>query len=161
MDVTVDSLMLEPGITVDVHRTAAAAHRLLHGQATEADFHRAGLTGALLPDWYDEWVLLEREQLQQLCLHALETMAEQLSGRGHHGEAVAAALAAVAGEPLRESAHRTLAAAYLAEGNVAAAARQFQRYERLADRELGVAPSPLFRRLFAALPLNLDAGPLT
>jgi DNA-binding SARP family transcriptional activator len=59
-------------------------------------------------------------------------------------EAILAGLAAVEGEPLRESAHRTLINAYLAEGNCAEAVRQFRSYQRLIHEELALAPSSEF-----------------
>lgn len=149
----VGTIGLAAGVGVDVHRVVATAHQLLTGQAPlEANLRFTRLTGALLPDWYEEWVLLEREQLHQLSLHALEALASRLSALGRHGQAVEAALAAVAGEPLRESAHRALTAAHLAEGNVSEALRQYERYRRLLETELGVKPSPLFHQLLASIP---------
>src|SRR3712207_7767400 len=61
----------------------------------------------ILPDWYDDWLLMEREVHRQLRLHALESLAARLAQDARYGEAVDAALSAIAGEPLRESAHRT------------------------------------------------------
>ncbi len=50
-------------------------------------------------------MLLERERLRQLRLHALERAAEELSRRGEHGQALDAALSCVRLEPLRETGH--------------------------------------------------------
>jgi hypothetical protein len=60
-----------------------------------------GLRGDLLPGWYDDCVLLERERVRQLHMHALEALAEKLAAAGRYGEAVPAAYAAVVAEPLR------------------------------------------------------------
>jgi DNA-binding SARP family transcriptional activator len=60
---------------------------------------------------------------------------------------VLAGLAAVGREPLRESAHRALIQAHLAEGNAGEAVRRYRRYAEIADRELGVEPSPMMRAL--------------
>jgi DNA-binding SARP family transcriptional activator len=65
----------------------------------------AALARDLLPDWYEDWVL-ERERFRQLRLHALEALCARLTEAGRFGAAVQAGLAAVSGEPLRESAHR-------------------------------------------------------
>jgi DNA-binding SARP family transcriptional activator len=56
-------------------------------------------------------------------------------------------LAAVAAEPLRESAHRLLIQGHLAEGNLAEAVRQYDFYRTLLSRELGIEPSPTIKRL--------------
>ena len=77
----------------------------------EADLGGAAITalsGELLPDWYDDWVLLEAENWRQLRLHALEVLAGLLTAAGRYGDAAAAALAAVRADPLRESAHAAL-----------------------------------------------------
>ena len=68
----------------------------------------------------------------------LEALSQGLADAGRFAQAVDAAYAAIAAEPLRESAHAALISAYLAEGNRAEAARQFVAYERLIDEELGL-----------------------
>jgi DNA-binding SARP family transcriptional activator len=67
---------------------------------------------------------------------------ERLTAVGSYARAVEAGLAAVAAEPLRESAHRALVKVHLAEGNLAEAVRQFQFYRRILQEELGLSPSP-------------------
>ena len=52
-----------------------------------------------------------------------------------------AAIAAIAAEPLRESAQRALIEAHLGEGNWVEAHRGFVTYRDLLRRELGVSPS--------------------
>ncbi|HSL67563.1 MAG TPA: bacterial transcriptional activator domain-containing protein, partial [Actinomycetota bacterium] len=89
---------------------------------------------------------------RQLRLHALERLCEQLAAAGRFGVAVEAGLQAIAGDPLRESAHRALIKAHLAEGNVADATRQFRIYRRLARDELGVEPSSQAKDLVRGLP---------
>jgi DNA-binding SARP family transcriptional activator len=110
------------------------------------------LTSELLPDWYEEWVQDEREGLRQTRLHGLEALAAALSQAGRHADAIQAALAAVRVEPLRETAHRTLIRAHLAEGNRCEARRQFQECQRLLREELGVEPSESTRRLAGGEP---------
>ena len=50
-------------------------------------------------------------------------------------------------EPLRESAHRAVIRAHLAEGNRAAALRQYAQLRRLLHAELGAEPSPMVTNL--------------
>jgi DNA-binding SARP family transcriptional activator len=56
-------------------------------------------------------------------------------------QAIEAGLAAVAGEPLRESAHRALIRVHLQEGNRVEAIRQFTACKNILRDELGVEPS--------------------
>jgi DNA-binding SARP family transcriptional activator len=94
-------------------------------------------------------VLLERERFHQLRLHALEALCDRLTTAGRYGEAIDAGLAAVTAEPLRESAHRVLIKAHLAEGNQGEADRQYQLCRRLLRDELGVDPSNALRALLS------------
>ena len=74
---------------------------------------------------------------------------ERLTGAGRLKEALDVGLAAVAGEPLRESAQRALVRVHLAEGNVGEAIRQYRLYRRLLSEQLGIEPSRLMEDLVA------------
>ena len=153
IDLSAQHLQLAPSVTVDFRAAAARAQRLLdHAEGcTERDLGSAArldLSNDLLPTWYDDdWVLVERERFHQLRLHALEALCERLAAAGRYGEAVDAGLAAVAAEPLRESAHRALIKAHLAEGNQGEAGRQYNLCRHLLREELGVEPSAKLRDL--------------
>ena len=94
--------------------------------------------GQLLPDWYEDWVEIERERLCELRAHALEALCHRLTTAGRFGEATEAGLAAVRDEPLRESAHRVLIGVHLAEGNRAAALHQYRAFALLLHEEVGM-----------------------
>jgi DNA-binding SARP family transcriptional activator len=134
---------LNEAIIVDITETELLARAILAQPARceQIETLESVLHGDFLPGWDDDWVLTERERFRQLRLHALEALCEQLTAAGRYGQAVQAGLAAVAGEPLRESAHRAVIKAYLAEGNRSEALRQYAVYRRLAHDELGVEPS--------------------
>jgi DNA-binding SARP family transcriptional activator len=74
---------------------------------------------------YATWLTLERERQRQICLHALE--------------------------PLRESAHRALIKAFLAEGNPGEAIRQYNLFRDILRRELQLDPSPHVTELVVGL----------
>lgn len=133
---------LEIGVETEVDvRTARrlAQHLAAHEASPGPD--ATPLLRDLLPDWDDEWVVLERERFRQVRLHALEALCRELTGLRDFAAAVEAGVAAVDGEPLRESAHRVLIEAHLAEHNAGEAVRQYVRYRDLLEAELGVAPS--------------------
>jgi DNA-binding SARP family transcriptional activator len=138
---------LVPGLSVDLHDCSSRARGLLRRETSPGARDRAmpqdavKFTGDLLPDWYDDWVLLERERFRQLRLHALESLCESLAGAGEYGAAVDAGMACIAAEPLRESAHRTLIGVHLAAGNRNEALREYRLYCTLMRNELGLGPS--------------------
>jgi DNA-binding SARP family transcriptional activator len=139
-----DHLQLHPDMAVDLHEMTDEVRRVRDDCQMEwatVDVDLTLLCGNLLPGWYDEWVVVERERLRQIRLHALEVICAQLTAAGRFGQAVEAGLAAVAGEPLRESAHYVLIKAHLAQGNRAEAIRQFRSHRDLLYAELGVTPS--------------------
>lgn len=149
VDVSGGALGLARGVRVDVREFRDWAQRALDPDAVldGAMAPESALGGELLPGWYDDWVLLERERLRQLRLHALEMLADKLASVGRYGEAVQAACAAVRAEPLRESAHRALVRVHLAEGNIAEAARAYGAFRDLLADELGVAPTTQMEKL--------------
>ena len=145
-------LGLAEGVTVDIRRAKALARRLLDPAARPApgDLGTSAvvaLSADLLPDWYDDWVLVEAEDWRQLRLHALEALAGHLVAAGRWGEAAGAARAAVRGEPLRETSHAALIRVFLAEGNVSEAVREFASYRTLLHNELGLEPTARLCRL--------------
>src|SRR3954447_342587 len=105
----------------------------------------------LLPDWPEDWLVIERESFRQTRLHALEQTSEQLCRNGSFAAALQAALSAVACEPLRETAHRRVIEVHLAEGNHGEALRQYQSYRRLLATQLGLPPTPAIRALVGPL----------
>lgn len=149
------ALSLAREVRVDVHELTAWARRALDPSCSATDGIAAGdlgLPGELLPGWYDDWVLPERERLRQLRMHALEALAEKYAAAGRYGDALQAAYAAVRAEPLRESAHRTVVRVHLAEGNVAEAVRVYESFQALLADELGATPTQQMCRLVASLP---------
>jgi DNA-binding SARP family transcriptional activator len=149
----VERSLLVPGeVAVDLRSKANAAERLIEQRAPEpGDLEvLVSRSGELLPCWYDDWVLVERERFRQLRLRALSALAEVECDAGRYPIAVDAALAAVGLEPLCESAHHTLIRAFLGEHNLAEAARHYRTVKALLDSELGIAPAPELTALLAA-----------
>jgi DNA-binding SARP family transcriptional activator len=150
---TSGQLAIGPTVAIDVREHRAAADRLLARDTIPdaQDVNRLATAGELLPDWYEDWVLLERERLRQLRLHALEGACQRLTASGRFAAAARAGAAAIASEPLRESGHRALIELFLAEGNVIEAIRQYRLYTRLLRSKLDLAPSPRLQQLMAPL----------
>jgi DNA-binding SARP family transcriptional activator len=157
MDVDKCSLRLREDVTVDVELVGDWAARVISGRLRPDELSMMpSLMEALelLPGWYDDWVLLERERIRQRMLHGLEALSHQLVAVGRFAEAVEAAMVAVAVEPLRESAQRTLVAAHLAEGNQVEGRRCFDAYRAILRRDLGAEPAPELTALVHPRPVT-------
>lgn len=149
-----ESIRLSPTVAVDLREGEAIARTVLDPSSNlddDTDAQEEVLSLDLLPDWTEDWILMERERWRQLRLRALEALSRRLTSEGRFGQAVQAGLAAVAGEPLRESARRALIAAHLAEKNVAAALREYNSFRQLLADELGIEPSATLRSLLEGL----------
>jgi DNA-binding SARP family transcriptional activator len=145
-------LVLGDEVDIDFWRTARRARDVIAGRGADADAADVALirdAGDLLPDWYEDWVIIERERFRELRVEALERLCHQLSAQGQYGDAVQAGLAAVAAEPLRESAHQALITAHLEEGNRADAVRQYELLRELLRRDLKLEPSSALRAQLA------------
>jgi DNA-binding SARP family transcriptional activator len=148
LDCKDDVLMLGRAVAVDVHELRRCCEAILGGRADdEARPILLRHNQELLPGWYDDWVVLERERLRQLRLQALEVLGERLLAENRLPEAAQAGLEAVAIEPLLESAQRLLVRIHLAADNPVEAIRQYDLYRQLLNRELGIEPSPAMRSL--------------
>ena len=150
VETTSTTINISPNIVIDIRTIVDWSDRIIHGDPATADLavpESAPHVVELLPGWYDDWVLIERERLRQKLLHALETLCGRLLALGKFAEAIDAAMGAIAIEPLRESSQRALVEAHLAEGNLNEARRAFDNYVRLAFDELGVLPSTPYMQL--------------
>jgi DNA-binding SARP family transcriptional activator len=142
------TVRLHPMVDVDVDVLVRAATGVSQGDDPRSV--RPVLAAAqhdLLPGWYDDWVLLERERLRQLRLHLLDEAARVHLRAGEHSAALQAALEAIAAEPLRETPHRLVVETHLAEGNAYEALHAFYVYRDLILRELQLEPSTTMRAL--------------
>ncbi|GGX37178.1 AfsR/SARP family transcriptional regulator [Streptomyces lomondensis] len=112
---------------------------------------RAGLIAALrcelLPDWSEDWLVLERENWDQLRLHVLELLARRLQEEQCYVPALQTAQSAAAIDPVRETAHRIVMEVHIAEGNAASALKRYQAYKEFLLRELNISPSQQMAQL--------------
>ncbi|QUQ63869.1 AfsR/SARP family transcriptional regulator [Kutzneria sp. CA-103260] len=96
----------------------------------------------LLPGWYEDWVLPQRDRIRQLLLEQLEQLAEDRLRDKRYGEALEFALAAMRAAPLRETPHLLLVRVHMEEGNHCEALAAYLAYRSL----LGAEPSPRMRQ---------------
>jgi DNA-binding SARP family transcriptional activator len=140
-------------------------------QADQAEHHsdptalRKALTeavdcyhGDLLPGWYDDWVLLERERLRQLFLTALERLILVLEREHDYPAAIGCAQRLLRHDPLHEVTYQHLMRLHALSGDRASALRVYHTCTTVLERELGVEPSPTTRDVYERL-LHMEAPP--
>ncbi|HEV2865884.1 MAG TPA: BTAD domain-containing putative transcriptional regulator [Allosphingosinicella sp.] len=132
-----DDLLLDA--ETDLARAEQAAGRALAGEPLSFE-EISLLSQDLLPGWHEEWALAAHERFRLLRVQALEAACRSMAAFGRHALATQAGAAAVAAEPLRESAAEALIDAHLAQRNRYEAVQCYRSLARRLDRELGVSP---------------------
>jgi DNA-binding SARP family transcriptional activator len=139
-----ERVALTDAVTVDVHEFRRHAEEMLSDEVDWRPPIQIPLLRSpcdLLPGWDEDWLLLTREQLRLLRLHALEHLAKGMCERGFYPQAIDTILRVVVEEPLRESAQAILIRAHVHAGNVAEACRQYHKFKKDLWNQLGLRPS--------------------
>ncbi|HEV2474176.1 MAG TPA: BTAD domain-containing putative transcriptional regulator, partial [Chthonomonadales bacterium] len=114
--------------------------------------YAAGLfQGELLSGLYDEWILTERDRLNELHLNTLSRLIHAWRDAGDLEKAIGVATRLVRLDPLKEEAHYELMRLYAAAGRPAAVARQFQELDRRLQAQLGQPASAYANSLLRSL----------
>jgi len=96
----------------------------------------------LLADFYDEWILSEREQYRLLYLEVLSRLTQVARAQSEYPRAIEYAQRILQNDVANERAHQHLMFAHLASGNRAAALKQYEDCRRALETELAVEPTP-------------------
>ena len=94
----------------------------------------------LLPGYYQDWILFERERLQNMYLLMLDKLIVYLQFRGEYEVAQGYAATILRYDPARERTHRQLMHLYSLAGDRTSALRQYERCVQALKQELGVKP---------------------
>jgi DNA-binding SARP family transcriptional activator len=96
--------------------------------------------GDLLTGLYQDWILFERERLQNMYLLILDKLIGYLQYHGEYEVAQGYGTTILRYDPARERTHRQLMHLYALAGDRTAALRQFERCVFALKEELGVKP---------------------
>lgn len=102
--------------------------------------------GPLLPSFYDDWVLAERDRLAEAYLRALIRLIHWHESAGDRDAVLDFARRALVTDPLLDEAHAAVIRLLAASGQVASARRHFDEMVKLFDDQ-GLTPSPQTRAL--------------
>lgn len=133
--VTTDVLAFESAIQAAEAEADAAKRR------TELEQALRLYRGPLLPGFYEDWALDERERLQRRFGGALRDLAAALEETGDLRRAIEIAHRVVSADPFVEESQMNLVRLYAMAGQINAATRQFREMERLLRREMNAQPS--------------------
>ena len=144
---------------LDIAASADAIHRaetlLERGASEEAGgwalVARAIASRSLLPGIDGPWLERERAKQTEVQIRALACLSAIWMDRGDPGLAARDAQEAIRLDPFRETSHRLLIRALLAQGDHAAAVSAFERCRRTLRDELGVEPADETAELVAGL----------
>ncbi len=139
------------GITSDVaaFRAAMEAAETPPGKVAQVALEKALslYTGALLPGYYEDWVLTERQCLLDLYLRGLRRLSSALEQAEEFERALLYTRLALEAEPFAEESHRDVIRLLAACGQKSAALRQAREMERILAEDTGEPPSATTRAL--------------
>jgi DNA-binding SARP family transcriptional activator len=147
------SLRLDVSVLIDLHMLRSVLDDAL-AEPTPGLVASVATWGELLPGWYEDWVLFERERWRHRRVMALDLMARRSLEAGDLGVALVAAKACVDLEPLREASHRVLTQVHLKMGNRIEALSVYDDFRQRSLTEFGLAPDQRFDELVAPLLLE-------
>ena len=98
--------------------------------------------GDLLPGFYEEWLVFDREHYRERLLKLGLQATQALRARSEYAGAIAVAQHLLTRDPANEHAHQHLMFCYMAAGDRPAALRQYELCERALRDELDVPPLP-------------------
>ena len=101
------------------------------------DFYR----GPLLPLCYEDWIVPERERLEQKVADVLQRFIDRLEKEGSYRDAITFAQHLVRRDPLREDLYRQIMRLYALCGDRAGIARTYKECRSVLQNELDVEPS--------------------
>ena len=139
-----ETIQLNPALPVwvdvrEIEKEAKASLSSDHSISSGIDIHL--YRGDLLHDFYDDWVLEEREHYRTLFINTLLQLAQSLKTNGEYGRAIEISTKIISIDPVSERAYQQLIFCYGALGDRTAALRAYEECAAQLHEKLGVSPS--------------------
>lgn len=141
-------------LDVDQFKEALASAQTAQGDADSIHHLRTAVSryhGELLPGFYQNWILLQREELQQAFLNALNQLVNLLEDARQYEEAVEIANRLIRSDPLSESAYQRAMRLHALNNDRAGAMQVYHTCSTVLMRELGIEPSTEIKSLYEQL----------
>lgn len=153
--VTTDATRFEETVHAATHSASLSDRIILFSEAV------ALYQGELLPGFYQDEFLVERNRLEAVYRSALHALTLAHEGVGDLSSAIETARRAVAADPLMEEAHCDLMRLYAGSGQPSFILRQFQELKTLLKEELDEEPSEVTIQLMESLRQKAKANAAT
>ena len=144
--------------SVEVDTAAFLTMLKMAGQESDLSLREIRLTqavhlyqGALLPDFFEDWVIEERRFLENQYQKALTELTGLRETLGNLEGALTAAQCLAETSPYMEEAHLSVMRFYAALGQPAAVVRQYRLLEQTLQAEMHIAPSAKATALLAQI----------
>jgi predicted ATPase/DNA-binding SARP family transcriptional activator len=118
-------------------------------------------TGELLPGYYEEWIVPERQRLAEAYVQSLRRLIRFLVKHKQPTQAIDYALRALTVDPLREEPHRDLMKLYVAVGQPSAALQQYRQLEQILRTDLNARPSAATQQVLQEIEARLQQSAMT
>jgi predicted ATPase/DNA-binding SARP family transcriptional activator len=146
-----DNLIATLHVTTDIQAFERALKEAGKGQVEQLQEAVGVYTGPLLPGFYDNWVLEERERLAAQYTASLSALSRWYDGLGKGTAAMEYARRAAVADPLSEDVRADLIRLLLKARRPQDALRQYADLERVLEEQVGVAPQASVRALVAGI----------
>lgn len=113
--------------------------------------------GELLDGIYDDWTLVEREQLRLMYINALTQLMNYYTHYNAFEKSLEFARAILKEDPLREDIHRAMMRLYNSTGQRTLGVQQYRVCAAILDNELGILPMEETQLLYHQM---LDSSPI-
>jgi predicted ATPase/DNA-binding SARP family transcriptional activator/predicted negative regulator of RcsB-dependent stress response len=148
-----DDLAVSFNTTLDYWLDTALLDRKTTGEESADDLITivSAYVGGLLPGFYDDWIVLERERLQAVFERKMALLLDKLVEAQRWPEVLDWGERWIALGHVPEPAYRALMAAHAGLGDMASVATIYQRCVEALQTELGVEPAAQTRTLYERL----------
>jgi predicted ATPase/DNA-binding SARP family transcriptional activator len=150
------TVQLQPrAVTTDVfqfeHAIAAAAAPNRTARISDLLQAVEQYRGELLPGFFEDWIVPERQRLTEIYVGALCQLARCFAGEGDLARALDYARRTVAADPLWEAAQRELIQLLANLGQREAALQQYHQFRRMLAEQSQAAPEDATRELISRI----------
>jgi DNA-binding SARP family transcriptional activator len=138
-------------------RTCESPHEILPKDVEDINRLIALYQGDLLEGFYEEWVVLQREQLRLMFINSLSRMMDYYHAHNNPRRSLDYGRRILESDPLREDIHRDIMRLYFDLGQRTMAIRQYRTCCKILEKELDIVPMKETQDLYECILSSSDS----